>query len=62
MKHAEGHHDQALGGTHHASVAALDGMFSLGIALLVVWLAYNNVPAVREFLRALPQTFDSMLR
>jgi phage shock protein PspC (stress-responsive transcriptional regulator) len=53
---------QALGGTHHASLAALDGMFSLGIALLVVWFAYNNVPAVREFLRALPQTFESLQR
>lgn len=53
---------QALGGPHHASVAALDGMLSLGIALLVVWFAYNNVPAVREFLRALPATFDSMQR
>jgi phage shock protein PspC (stress-responsive transcriptional regulator) len=53
---------QALGGLHHASVAALDGMLSLGIALFVVWFAYNNVPAVREFLRALPQTFDSMQR
>jgi phage shock protein PspC (stress-responsive transcriptional regulator) len=53
---------QALGGPHHASVAALDGMLSLGIALLVVWFAYNNVPAVRDFLRALPQTFDSMQR
>jgi phage shock protein PspC (stress-responsive transcriptional regulator) len=53
---------QALGGPHHASVAALDGMLSLGIALLVVWFAYNNVPVVREFLRALPETFDSMQR
>jgi phage shock protein PspC (stress-responsive transcriptional regulator) len=53
---------QALGGPHHASVAALDGMLSLGIALLVVWFAYYNVPAVREFISALPQTLDSMQR
>ena len=51
---------QALGGLHHASVAALDGMLSLGIAAFIVWFAYNNMPEVREFLRTLPEMLDSM--
>jgi phage shock protein PspC (stress-responsive transcriptional regulator) len=51
---------QALGGLHHASVAALDGMLSLGIAVFVVWFAYSNMPEVREFLKTLPETLDSM--
>jgi len=51
---------QALGGLHHASVAALDGMLSLGIAIFIVWFAYNNMPEVREFLRAMPDVLSNM--
>jgi phage shock protein PspC (stress-responsive transcriptional regulator) len=53
---------QALGGLHHASVAVLDGMLSLGIAVFIIWFAYSNMPEVREFLRSLPETLDSMQR
>lgn len=51
---------QALGGLHHASVAALDGMLSLGIAIFIVWFAYSNMPEVREFLKALPDVLNNM--
>ncbi len=37
---------QALGGPHHAAVAALDGMISVAIGILVVWFAYHQVPEV----------------
>jgi phage shock protein PspC (stress-responsive transcriptional regulator) len=53
---------QALGGLHHASVAAVDGLLSLGIAAFIIGFAYGNVPEVREFLRTLPATLDSMQR
>jgi hypothetical protein len=35
-------------------------MLSLGIAIVIVWFAYNNLPEVREFLRALPDVLNNM--
>jgi phage shock protein PspC (stress-responsive transcriptional regulator) len=51
---------QALGGPHHAMVAALDGLLSVGVGLLVVWFGYHYVPEVREFLRTLPDVWSSL--
>lgn len=51
---------QALGGPHHSAIAALDGLVSVGFGILVVWFAYHNVPEVREFLRTLPDVWDSI--
>jgi phage shock protein PspC (stress-responsive transcriptional regulator) len=51
---------QALGGPHHAAVAALDGLVSAGFGILVVWVAYHHVPEVREFLRSLPDVWNSI--
>ena len=45
---------QALGGPHHAAVAALDGLLSVGI--VIVWIAWQNMPEVRELLRSLPDS------
>jgi phage shock protein PspC (stress-responsive transcriptional regulator) len=50
----------ALGGPHHAEVAALDGLFSLAFGIVVVWFAYHQVPEVREFLRTLPDVWRSI--
>jgi multisubunit Na+/H+ antiporter MnhB subunit len=52
----------ALGGPHHAAVAALDGLLSVGVGLCVVWFAYQYMPEVRELLRTLPDVWDSMRR
>ena len=54
------HH--ALGGPHHAAVAALDGLLSVGVGLCVVWFAYQYIPEVRELLRTLPDVCDNMRR
>ena len=51
---------QALGGPHHAAVAALDGILSVAVAILVVWLGYYYVPEVRELLRSLPEAWETM--
>jgi len=51
---------QTLGGPHHAAIAALDGLLSVGVAILVVWLGYYYVPEVREFVRTLPDLWDSI--
>jgi hypothetical protein len=53
---------QARGGPHHAAVAALDGLLSMGVGIFIVWLAWQNLPEVRELLRSLPDLWDSMRR
>ena len=50
---------QALGGPHHAAVAALDGLVSVALGVFVVWFAYHQIPEVREFLRTLPDVWES---
>ena len=49
-------------GPHHAAVAALDGLLSVGVGLCVVWFAYQYIPEVRELLRTLPDVWDIMRR
>ena len=51
---------QALGGPHHGAVAALDGLLSAGVAILIVWVGYQYVPEVRELLRSLPDGWDNI--
>jgi len=51
---------EALGGPHHAAVAALDGILSVAVAVLVVWFGYRYVPDVRELLHSLPEAWDRM--
>jgi uncharacterized membrane protein len=51
---------QALGGPHHAAVAALDGLLSVGVGIFIVWIAWQNMPEVRELLRSLPDLWDRM--
>ena len=49
----------ALAGRHYGMVAAFDGLMSLGFGILIVWLAYQYMPEVREFIRTLPDIWDS---
>jgi phage shock protein PspC (stress-responsive transcriptional regulator) len=51
---------QALGGPHHAALAAVDGLLSVGFGVLVVWFGYHYLPEVREFLRTLPDVWNSV--
>jgi phage shock protein PspC (stress-responsive transcriptional regulator) len=50
----------AIGGAHHGTVAAFDGLLSLGFAILGIWLAFYYLPEVREFLQRLPDVLKSL--
>jgi len=49
----------AIGGAYHGTVAAFDGLLSLGFVVLGIWLAYHYMPEVRDFLQQLPDVFRS---
>jgi phage shock protein PspC (stress-responsive transcriptional regulator) len=44
----------ALGGSHVGWYAAGDGLLSIGVAVLLVWLGYHYVPEVHDFIDRLP--------
>jgi phage shock protein PspC (stress-responsive transcriptional regulator) len=50
----------AIGGAYHGTVAAFDGLLSLGFAMLGIWLAFHYLPEVRELLQRLPEIFRSL--
>jgi hypothetical protein len=50
----------ALGGGHHAAIAAWDGLMSLAFGLLVIWIGFHYVAEVRDFLQSLPEVVRSM--
>ncbi len=50
----------AIGGAHHGTIAALDGLLSLGFAIFGIWLAFHYVPEIREFLESLPDVLRSL--
>jgi phage shock protein PspC (stress-responsive transcriptional regulator) len=50
----------ALGGPHYPMVAAFDGVMSVGFGILIVWLGYHYIPEVREFIRSLPDFWNSL--
>ena len=49
----------SFGGAHHGAVAAWDGLMALAFGMLVVWLAYQYLPEVREIIRSLPDVWNS---
>jgi phage shock protein PspC (stress-responsive transcriptional regulator) len=48
-----------IGGAYYGTVAALDGLLSLAFVLVGIWLAFNYLPEVREFLQSLPDVVRS---
>jgi phage shock protein PspC (stress-responsive transcriptional regulator) len=50
----------AVGGAYHGSIAALDGLLSLVFVMIGIWLAFDYVPEVREFMQRLPDVFRSL--
>jgi hypothetical protein len=41
-------------------MAAWDGVLSLGVGLMIAWIAYHYIPQVREILRIIPDVWDSL--
>jgi phage shock protein PspC (stress-responsive transcriptional regulator) len=52
----------SFGGGYHHSILAWDGVMSLGLGILIVWVAYGYLPEVREIVRTLPDVWDSFTR
>jgi phage shock protein PspC (stress-responsive transcriptional regulator) len=52
----------SFGGGYHSSIVAWDGVMSLGFGILIVWIAYQYLPEVREIIRTLPDVWDSFTR
>ena len=50
----------AFGGPYHGSIAAIDGLLTLGFVLVGIWMAAHYVPELREFLRSFPDIWDSL--
>jgi phage shock protein PspC (stress-responsive transcriptional regulator) len=48
------------GGYNYSWYAAWDGLLTLGIFLLVCWLAYTHFPQVRDFLQHFPDNWQTM--
>ncbi len=38
------------------------GVISLGFGVLIVWIAYQYLPEVREIIRTVPDVWDSFTR
>jgi phage shock protein PspC (stress-responsive transcriptional regulator) len=51
----------SFGGMYHRSIA-WDGVMSLGVGILVVWVAYRYLPEAREIIRTMPDVWDSFTR
>ena len=51
-----------FGGVYHSSIVAWDGVMSLGFGMLIVWIAYQYLPEVREIIRTVPDVWDSFTR
>jgi len=49
-----------IGGAYHGTIAAFDGLLSLGFMLLAIGLAFHYVPEVREVLQRLPDVIRSL--
>jgi len=49
----------ALGGAYHGLVATFDGLFSLAFMLFALWLAFQYMPEVRDFLQHVPDVLRS---
>ena len=49
----------AIGGSYHGSLAAFDGLLTLGFVVVGIWVASHYVPEIREFLRSLPDVWNS---
>ena len=52
----------SFGGMYHGSIAAWDGIMSLGFGILIAWIAYRYLPEAREIIRTLPDVWDSFTR
>jgi phage shock protein PspC (stress-responsive transcriptional regulator) len=50
----------ALGGRHR-DVAALEGIMSIGFAILILAMAYRYLPEAREVMRAIPEVVRSVV-
>lgn len=50
----------AIGGTYHGAIGAFDGLFSLGLLILGIWLAFHYEPEMRELLRSLPDVLRNL--
>jgi phage shock protein PspC (stress-responsive transcriptional regulator) len=48
----------AVGGYGHGMVAAWDGLLWVGFAIVIVWVAYQALPEVRDLVNALPGFWD----
>jgi hypothetical protein len=49
-----------IGGAYHGTIAAFDGLLSLGFAILGIWLAFHYLPEVRESLQQLPDVVRNL--
>jgi phage shock protein PspC (stress-responsive transcriptional regulator) len=52
----------SFGGGYQPSIVAWDGVMSLGFGILIVWIAYQYLPEVREIIRTMPDVWDSFTR
>jgi hypothetical protein len=52
----------ALGGSIYGWDAGGYGLISAGLAALLVWLAYQHVPEVREVVQRLPAIWEDLRR
>ena len=50
-----------LGGAHYGPAGAWDALMGVGFTVLFLWLAYQYIPEVREFVQNLPAMIDSLI-
>lgn len=50
----------ALGGAWYGRYAAGDGLFSMTVVIILVWLGYQYVPEVHRFIDSLPEIWNSI--